>query len=110
MHHLHLIIFIFIAPPSPPCNLSVGDSGPSWIFLQWENPQIIEGFELTAFHNNGRDSKIYFIPAMEGLNSYNATGLEPNGSYDFTVVALSRAGSVTGRSMPSNRVQFSGNN
>lgn len=107
---VYIIVFLFIAPPSPPCNLSVSDSGLSWASLQWKNPQnlmVNTGFEVTVFHNNGRDSKI--VQISEGLNSYNVTGLESNGSYDFTVVAFSRAGSVIGRSLPSNRAHFSGN-
>lgn len=72
---------------------------------------MFRGLEVTSFHNNGRDHKIiYLVPEMEGVNSYNVTGLKPNGSYDFTVVAFSRAGSVTGRSLPSNRAHFSGIN
>ena len=66
------------------------------------------GFEITVFHNNGRDSKIIHI--AEDLNSYDVTELKPNGSYDFSVVAFSRGANVIGRSQPSNRAHFSGNN
>ena len=71
---------------------------------------MFRGLEVTSFHNNGRDHKIYLVPEMEGVNSYNVTGFKPNGSYDFTVVAFSRAGSVIVRSLPSNRAHFSGIN
>lgn len=65
------------------------------------------GFEVTVFHNNGGGSKIIQV-VEDSINSYNVTGLEPNGSYDFTVSAFSQAGNVFGRSLPSNQAHFSG--
>ena len=66
-------------------------------------------FEVTGLHNNGGNSFISTVePTSGSKNSFSITNLEPEGSYEFSVVAVVKAGDIITRSLPSNRVQFSG--
>ena len=95
-------------PPSKPNNLTLTDMKQNSIKLQWSAP-IENGYptyscyEAIVVDNSGEGA---IIQTSENIHNY--TTLELNRSYEFTVVALSVAGDVVGRSTLSNSTRLTG--
>ena len=81
---------------------------PNSIQLQWSAP-IENGSPIYSYYE-----AIFVSDSGEGAinhtseNFFNYTSLKLNRSYEFTVMAVSKAGDVVGRSLPSSSIQFIG--
>ena len=90
------------------------DTGPSWVFLQWNNPSFVHNshfsrIEVTTLHTSESGGTTLTAQPVDGLiESYNVTSLERRGSFEFTVAAVSDTGNISVRSLPSERVYFTG--
>lgn len=78
------------------------------IKLQWSAPNekgrpIYSYYEVLLVSNRG-DGAIN----QTSENFINYTSLDLDRSYEFTVVAVSKAGDVVGRSLPSDSILFTG--
>lgn len=93
--------------PSKPYNLSITDCGLACIQLSWYQNKSpgLSRFEITYTGEDG-------LGATEAIDSrkttFNFTELVPGRAYYFSVVAVSVAGEVVGRSPQSNHIKFEG--
>ena len=89
-------------------------TGQSWVYLQWNNPSFVNDptfsrLEITTLHSSENSGTTLTVQPVDGLtDSFNVTSLEPSGSFEFTVAVVSDTGSMSARSLPSERVYFSG--
>lgn len=97
-------------PPSKPYALSIIDMGLRTIQLQWTAPRD-EGqpkfsqYEIISVGSNGNGA-VQRLSSLE--NFFNYTIPRIGEFYEFSVVALSVAGGVVGRSVQSDPIQLSG--
>ena len=97
-----------VVPPSKPNNLSLIDMKSNCIQLQWNAPTeggspIYSYYEVLFVSNRG-DGAIN----QTSETFMNYTVLELDRPYEFTVVAVSKAGDVVGRSLQSDPILFTG--
>lgn len=90
-------------PPDTPRAVSNSSVGSTWVKLKWSIPIIYSNiihYEVTYGDHNGSGKTI----SIEHI-AVNITGLTPETTYEFVVVAVSSAGGVIGKSQPSNPIQ-----
>ena len=97
----------FIVPPSKPSNLSVFKTAPRSVTLTWNVPSdqhcSISHHEVFFVNETGN----MFIHVSQSTSAL-IDELSYNSKYKFQVVAVSVAGSLVERSLPSDPVYFSG--
>ena len=98
----------FKVPPSRPQDLKIADCGPTCIQLHWQKPvklgqPTLSHYEVTYINEEGRGST-----ARISDTTLTFDGLVPGKAYQFTVVAISKMGSVVARSLQSDPLNFPG--
>lgn len=107
--HNHICLFS-IVPPSQPYDLSIADCGLTCIQLHWHQPDdlgtpTLSHFEVIYIREDGIGSS---ESVGSSINTFNFTEVVLGKVYQFSVVAVSVAGGVVGRSPQSDPIQFSG--
>lgn len=98
--------FIFTVPPNQPGDFQVAEYAPKWVNLTWSAPSdqgsSLSHYEVTYVDDNGRG-----ITDLAKTTNALTGGLSYGVTYRFQVVAVSVAGDVIGRSLPSDPRYFS---
>ncbi len=98
---------VYVVPPSKPNNLSL-TMKLNCIQLQWSAP-VENGFPVYSYYEvlfvSNRGDGVINQTSEKFLNY---TSLEYDRSYEFMVVAVSKASKVVGRSLPSDSILFTG--
>lgn len=90
--HTPLSLLYYAVAPGVPLNLSVDDSGATWVNMCWQMPSDvghpgIDSYAVIAtMVSDGR-----VIPFTSTITRLNATGLLPNAEYEFRVQAVAAA-------------------
>ncbi len=97
-------------PPSQPQNLSILSFGATWVYVSWEEPEIL-GLPLSSATQyivkitRISDGDVSFSP-LSMLLSVNISSLFPNTGYDFTVTAQAVVDTTMVSSNPSELVSI----
>ena len=103
-------MYKIIGPPSVPRGVIIASSGPTWVYLMWEEP-VSPGFPPTsvksyvAMATARKDDNIRYSPAVTDL-SVNVTNLLPSTEYEFSVIAQSAVREAVARSQPSSSLSI----
>lgn len=90
-----IYIFVYVAVPSKPADISVKDAKDDRLTLTWKPPKEDGGAKVEKYHIMMKedDSEWKEVATVKSYdNDYKVPNLKPDKKYDFAVLAENKAG------------------